>query len=203
MEDHPNNEMKEMMEEMAEDLDRTQFKENASRSRISSILTTQGQILLYGCIAIILFILIVNVVILFGGEDKAVEKQLSALAAKVERLEKAFNQRDPSVTGKDTFEKKFKDLDRSLSTHERSLKALGERISQLGQETAHLRKKMAAVPVEKKAPSTAEKRSHTVRKGETLFGIAKKYGVTVDELRRKNKISREKDIFPGQTLLIP
>ncbi|MBW1801101.1 MAG: LysM peptidoglycan-binding domain-containing protein [Deltaproteobacteria bacterium] len=203
MEDHPNTEMKEMMEEMAEDLGRTQMKEKVSRRRISSILTTQGQILLYGSIAIILIILILNVFLIFGGENRALEKKLSTITAKVERLEKGFIQLDRSVTGKDTFEKKFKNFERSLSGHERSLKALGERISQLGQETARLRKKISAAGVKKATTSTAKKRSHTVRKGETLFGIAKKYGVAVDEMRRINKMSRGKDIYPGQKLIIP
>lgn len=52
------------------------------------------------------------------------------------------------------------------------------------------------------APSQA-KRVHHVLKGETLFVIAKRYGVSVDQLCRANRISKGKTLHPGDTLVIP
>ncbi len=43
--------------------------------------------------------------------------------------------------------------------------------------------------------------SHTVQKGETLYSIAKKYGLGVDELKLLNKLSSD-SINPGQVLII-
>ncbi len=51
-----------------------------------------------------------------------------------------------------------------------------------------------------KAARTAAK--HTVKKGETLSEIARKHDVTVDELRKANKLQGN-NIAPGQTLMIP
>ncbi|WP_432962681.1 LysM peptidoglycan-binding domain-containing protein [Treponema sp. OMZ 840] len=43
---------------------------------------------------------------------------------------------------------------------------------------------------------------HTVVKGDTLYSLAKKYGVTVDEIRTANSISGN-DLYAGQKLSIP
>jgi predicted Zn-dependent peptidase len=53
-------------------------------------------------------------------------------------------------------------------------------------------------------PSTPRmKRYHIVRGGDTLIGIARKYGVSVRDLLRGNKIRRKSPIFPGQKLEVP
>ena len=43
---------------------------------------------------------------------------------------------------------------------------------------------------------------HEVVAGETLYSISRRYGLTVDELRRLNKLEPEATIFPAQRLLI-
>ncbi len=43
---------------------------------------------------------------------------------------------------------------------------------------------------------------HTVAKGDTLYSLAKKYGVTVDEIRSANSMSGN-DLYAGQKLTIP
>jgi len=42
---------------------------------------------------------------------------------------------------------------------------------------------------------------HHVKKGDTLYSIAKKHGVTVNTLKKQNKLSGDK-IMPGQKLVI-
>jgi LysM repeat protein len=45
--------------------------------------------------------------------------------------------------------------------------------------------------------------THVVQKGENLFRIALKYGVTVEALAVANGITNANLIYPGQTLVIP
>jgi len=45
--------------------------------------------------------------------------------------------------------------------------------------------------------------THLVSKGETLFSIAKQYGVSVDEIARANEIPQSANLTVGQPLLIP
>ena len=56
------------------------------------------------------------------------------------------------------------------------------------------------------APAKASARragTHTVRQGETLYRIANRYGVTVDDLRRANRMSRSASLRVGQRLSVP
>jgi membrane-bound lytic murein transglycosylase D len=44
---------------------------------------------------------------------------------------------------------------------------------------------------------------HVVSQGDTLFAIARRYGVTVDDLRRANNLGSSDVIVPGQRLVVP
>lgn len=54
----------------------------------------------------------------------------------------------------------------------------------------------------KKAPARRQA-AHRVRKGDTLYRIASRYGVTVEALRRANRIGRRGTIRVGQRLTVP
>ena len=45
--------------------------------------------------------------------------------------------------------------------------------------------------------------SYTVRKGNTLFGIANFFGTTVDKILQLNNIADPNTIFVGQEILVP
>ena len=45
-------------------------------------------------------------------------------------------------------------------------------------------------------------RSHVVQAGETLFGIARRYGVTVEAIRRANQMETDQ-VRTGQRIVIP
>ena len=53
-----------------------------------------------------------------------------------------------------------------------------------------------------KPTASAEKQTHTVQKGETLYRISKKYGISVDELRKLNDLSGDQALRTGQKLLV-
>lgn len=64
----------------------------------------------------------------------------------------------------------------------------------------------AARPAESRTVRSAPARrrgTHTVRRGETLYRIASRYGVSVDALRRANRIGRKAAIRVGQRLSVP
>ena len=52
-------------------------------------------------------------------------------------------------------------------------------------------------------PTPQSGNSHVVAKGETLTSIAKMHKVTVDELKKFNKIENERTLQIGQTIQIP
>ena len=58
--------------------------------------------------------------------------------------------------------------------------------------------------MKKQAPKKNGKtRTHVVESGESLWGIAKKYGVSVSDICEASKISPEDPLQPGQELTIP
>lgn len=74
---------------------------------------------------------------------------------------------------------------------------------------AGARDSRAAAQPRPQAPASAETqqprrgtRSHVVASGETLFGIARRYGVTVDAIRRANQMETDQ-VRAGQRIVIP
>ena len=82
--------------------------------------------------------------------------------------------------------------------------------SKLPQKMDRLQKGMAPPAVDtstkkvvKKEPISQEKRQyHTVRGGDTLYSIARKYRISLNELRRINNLTPNQDIYPNQKLLV-
>ncbi len=54
-----------------------------------------------------------------------------------------------------------------------------------------------------KAELVASSTQHTVEKGETLTSIAKHYNIPLSELQRLNKITNDRKLQIGQTLVVP
>ena len=82
----------------------------------------------------------------------------------------------------------------------RTWNAIGDQSIDIGQELvvyldAPRREEVAAVP------DATKYEVHTVKEGETLYAIARTYGVEVDKLRQRNQLTNEA-IRLGQTLII-
>jgi LysM repeat protein len=79
------------------------------------------------------------------------------------------------------------------------VKSLAEKVEILEKRPAE-KPKPPASP--KPQAATPAKRYHEVKKGETLTGIAKRYGISVEELRRLNRLSPKAALSAGQKLLV-
>jgi LysM repeat protein len=87
--------------------------------------------------------------------------------------------------------------------------ALTGKVDTLAQRVEALEKKPAAVVAEKpkaaqkeKAAATSGKKIHTVQKGETIYGISKKFGIKPAELRKLNNLGENDPVMPGQKLVV-
>jgi LysM repeat protein len=83
---------------------------------------------------------------------------------------------------------------------------LEEKISELNQQLEKIAARPSASAVGKPAQPPAAvsqgKGQHTVARGETLYSIARRYGLSVDELRRINNLSPDRPIQAGQKLVV-
>lgn len=84
-----------------------------------------------------------------------------------------------------------------------------EKSKQIESDLARLRQEMESAsgrtPPATSTPAVQSPRGlkrHTVLQGETLFGISKKYGIPVDELRRLNNLKPNQPIGVGQKLIV-
>lgn len=87
--------------------------------------------------------------------------------------------------------------------------ALVQRVDALAQKMEGLEKQKQPT-AESKAkpfpsstmPVSIEKQYHTVQNGETLYRIGKKYGISVEELRKLNHLSADQPLRAGQEILV-
>jgi membrane-bound lytic murein transglycosylase D len=117
---------------------------------------------------------------------------------------------------------KGKDMEIFMERYDRQEAAIALQLEQLNQAVEDLEKQKTAVrqqaPVEtvhtapkkqsephhkQKTPSTSKEQLHTVSKGETVYSISRRYGVSVKALQKLNQLSAELVIYPGQKLKIP
>ena len=102
------------------------------------------------------------------------------------------------------------ELQQSVSKLNATAESLTKRMDELSQEVAQLQTASVTEQTKSKAPVSVQKESvvktdtayHQVQQGETLYGIAKKYGISLAELCRLNQIGTGQAIKPGQTLLV-
>ena len=121
----------------------------------------------------------------FACGDERAREELSSIKPRLEQTERRLARLE------DTTEK--------LARLEGEVKKLQESVTRLNRSFAS---KLKAQATQEKAISPAKKRYHVVRRGESLFRIAKRYGLSISELCRLNQISSRTVIRPGQKLLV-
>ncbi|MGQ9645196.1 MAG: LysM peptidoglycan-binding domain-containing protein [Thermodesulfobacteriota bacterium] len=126
-----------------------------------------------------------------GGDTAPVQSKEIALEQRIARLEK-----------------RIAELQRKIGTQEPD-PALLNRIDALSQKVEALEKGRQPVTEVKVKPSAPpkpaplpDKKYHTVQKGDTLYKISKRYGISVEELRKLNHLSADQALRSGQKLLV-
>jgi LysM repeat protein len=131
-------------------------------------------------------VLLSVILFLFGGCSREESKEdMSLVNGKLEQLEKKIAQ----------LEAQFSETNESVTTLGSYVTYLEERIEKLNKES-----EKASHP--KEPPSRKNEQYHKVVRGDTLYSISKKYGLSVDEIRRLNNLSDSKPIQPGQKLMV-
>jgi LysM repeat protein len=183
----------EIFGEMQEDLART--KSNVRRNRNPQDSDSSGKaLLLWGFIGIILILLIV---LLFRGGDKAVTADLNALKTRVEQMEKRASPLEAAAKKMDAVDGQIKGLQQSVSRIEGSQRSLAERIDKLAQKA----EKPSAPQAAQKKPS-AQAKLHEVQPGETIFSIAKKYNLSAEQFLKLNNMTKKDTLQAGQKVVV-
>lgn len=130
--------------------------------------------------------------------NTTLQSKKSSLEDKVAGLEEQIGdlQRKSATGGSDPIlVEKVEALSQKVEALEKQIRPILEKQTQLKNES-----KSKSSP--SKQAVTAKKQYHTVQKGETLFRISEKYGISVEELCKLNGIAKGQPVRAGQKLLV-
>jgi hypothetical protein len=174
----------EVMEGIADDLNYSRKYGGYRRTRESYDLKRLRKTLILWGLVILLLALVM--VLFFRGDKKEVLGELATIKDRVVQLEKRLPE---------------------LEEASERVARLEGRVSGLKKSILRLKKLVASKSrergvVKKRSVLPAKGRFHQVLPGDTLYGIAGKYGLSVDQLRRYNNLGKNQGIRPGQKLRI-
>ena len=165
-----------------------------------------------------LVVLIVVVIRFIATPQKVDRNELQSLETRIRQLEKQLPTREvpgPDLGRMEKQEAELKSLEKKLNRLESTvtiqIDQIIKEIGLLHQKTAQ--KAAVAAPKPKKSAKQQQAASpkpdsttkiHLVQSGETLYRISRRYGLTVDQLKRYNNLEPNAAIYPGQKLkLVP
>ena len=154
-------------------------------------------------------VVVILLIFIFSRSGNVSEKeQLQSLEARIQQLESklaTIGVIDQALDRLAEQEKKITMLSNRVESSEATTKT---QIDQIIKELGNLHQKTAGKPSPKaKAPQGAasgdkeiKSKFHQVRAGETLYGISRRYGLTVEQLQSYNNMGSKATIQPGQKL---
>jgi LysM repeat protein len=195
---------REMIDDMSNDL----ADEGMGRRRTTSCAPNRSpfskMILGVGIVIVVLIIILV-----FRGGNNVSKEEFKSLGNRLDQIERRLASSEAAEKKISSFESQFQTLNQSLARLDGADRTLRERIDKLAQQMEKLATPPGPAPKattsphsQKSTPAKSTSRYHEVAPGETLFQIAGKYGMSVEDLRRLNKIKQGQTLQPGQKLLI-
>lgn len=159
-----------------------------------------------------LLVAVIAVLMVLSGSPKSSEKdQLKGLETRLKTVEEKLARLEWIDTGLARLDRKEKEI-ASLSERMIQLEAtLNKKVDQPPRDAvkpaqAPAPKTDAAASKTAPAPAKTEKdtkpKVHVVQKGETLYGISRKYGIPADQLLKLNNLGPKDSIKPGQQLVV-
>ena len=159
-------------------------------------------------VAILLILIYFFLPIGNGSQDKT---QLKALEARLDQLEKRMLKLESVGERVLNVEKTLKDYGVLEKRMDRLEGAIAKRMDQVDKELLLMRKDLDAKRSAKSPTPSATQQAktpsdqashHIAKKGDTLYSISRKYGLTVTQLRKLNSLDKNHVIFVGQKLAV-
>jgi LysM repeat protein len=143
-----------------------------------------------------------------SAKDSALAEEVAVLAKHLDDIEFRLGNLEQANSGGESITT-LRENHENLSRQFQALEAkLGQSLNQINGQLASLEKsqqpaaKPAATAPAKKTAKVAPAKVHVVKAGETLYQISRQYGLTVDQLKKINKMGTDVTIRPGQELKV-
>ena len=149
----------------------------------------------------IIVIVILLVIFLSGPKDVVDSRQLQSLEAKIQQLEKKLAAIGVIDQALDRLGNQEQNLNLISERFDRFNSTVTTQIDQIIKELGALHQKSSQAPLPAKtAQKETKPKFHQVRSKETLWGISRRYGLTVSQLRSYNNMGSNATLQPGQKL---
>jgi LysM repeat protein len=157
-----------------------------------------------------IFVLIIVLSVLFRSCGGTSSQDMAALKARLDQIETKLPQMAATEQEITKLKEQMSAIQQSVAIVEGSKKSLEDEMNRLVQEMGQVAKEKAASPARAEAAPSASKksavqgkrRSYVVRSGDTLYGIAQKFSMSVADLCRLNNITPAQTLHLGQKLLV-
>ena len=199
-------------EEREEPYEYTASEDNTAKRSLKPILIAGGGLL----------VAVIVVLMFLSGSPKSTEKdQLKSIETRLKQIEEKLAKLEWIDTGMARLDRKEKDFAALAERMTQMESSMTRRVDQLAKEAVRpaAKQEPAAAKTEsaparteaapaKSAPAApkAEKDSkakvHVVEKGETIYGISRRYGIPAEQLFKLNHLSPKDPIQPGQKLVL-
>ena len=138
-----------------------------------------------------------------NSQNEALTEEVARLAKHLDDMEFRLGNLEQAREGEEsvaTLSKNYGDLSRQFQALETKL---GQDLNRLNGKIASLAKQQKSAAKPAAAPPKAKQtKVHTVKAGETLYQISRKYGLTVEQLTQLNGLGKNVTIKPGQKLKV-
>jgi LysM repeat protein len=142
-----------------------------------------------------------------NSQNGTLSEDVALLTKRLDDIEFRLGNLEQTNAG-DTGLSALRSQTESLSQQVQNLETkLGQNLNQINAKLAVLEKSQksvikAAPAASQNKTKAAKPRIHVVKAGETLYQISRKYGVTVDQLKKFNNMGKDVTIRPGQELVV-
>jgi LysM repeat protein len=143
-----------------------------------------------------------------SAKDDALAEEVALLAKHLDDIEFRLGNLEQANSGDESLAA-LRENHENLNRQFQALEAkLGQSLNQINGKLAAFEKnqktiaKPAAATPSKKSAKAAPAKVHVVKAGETLYQISRKYGLTVDQLKKYNNMGNNVTIKPGQELKV-
>ena len=190
----------------------TASEDNTAKRSLKPVLIAGGGLL----------VAVIVVLMFLSGSPKSAEKdQIKSIETRLKQIEEKLAKLEWIDTGMARLDRKEKDFATLAERMTQMESSMNRRIDQLGkeavkpaakQEPATAKTESApprpeaapakSAPASPKAEKDSKAKVHVVEKGETLYGISRRYGIPAEQLFKLNQLSPKDPIRPGQKLIL-
>jgi LysM repeat protein len=141
-----------------------------------------------------------------SSQNDALSEEVALLNKRLEDIEFRIGNLEQVSSGNESLGTLKNNTDMLAQQFQALETKLGRNLNQINDKLAALEKNQKETPQKTATPPKSAKKAspkiHVVKAGETLYQISRKYGLSVEQLKKLNGMGNDVTIRPGQELVV-